>query len=134
MKQTTKLIAQLSLAIGLTALLPVATTFAAVTGGAAGGAAAAQGDGQPSDLFGNTGILTEIINIILFIVGILSVIMLIYGGLRYVISGGDSKKVTDAKNTIMYAIIGLIISILSFAIVNFIINAFSEGDGLTITP
>jgi hypothetical protein len=49
--------------------------------------------------------------------------MLIYGGLRYVLSGGDSKKVTDAKNTIMYAIIGLIISILSYAIVNFVINA-----------
>ena len=49
--------------------------------------------------------------------------MLIYGGLRYVISGGDSKKVTDAKNTIMYAIIGLIIAILAYAIVNFVINA-----------
>jgi hypothetical protein len=49
--------------------------------------------------------------------------MLIYGGLRYVISGGDSKKVTDAKNTIMYAIIGLIIAILSYAIVNFVINS-----------
>ena len=54
---------------------------------------------------------------------IISVIMLIYGGLRYVLSGGDSKKVTDAKNTIMYAIIGLIISILAYAIVNFVINA-----------
>ena len=100
-----------------------------VSGGAAGGAAAARGEGQPADLFGNTGVLTEITNVILFIVGILSVIMLIYGGLRYVISGGDSKKVTDAKNTIMYAIIGLIIAILSFAIVNFVINAFTAGGG-----
>ena len=62
-------------------------------------------------------------NTILYAVGIISVIMLIYGGLRYVISGGDSKKVTDAKNTIMYAIIGLIIAILSYAIVNFVINS-----------
>ena len=49
--------------------------------------------------------------------------MLIFGGIRYVVSGGDSKKVTDAKNTIMYAIIGLIIAILSYAIVNFVISA-----------
>ena len=68
-------------------------------------------------------VFTRITNTVLYAVGIISVIMLIYGGLRYVISGGDSKKVTDAKNTIMYAIIGLIISILAYAIVNFVINA-----------
>ena len=68
-------------------------------------------------------VFTKITNTVLYAVGIISVIMLIYGGLRYVISGGDSKKVTDAKNTIMYAIIGLIISILAYAIVNFVINA-----------
>jgi hypothetical protein len=107
------------------------TIFAAqtISGGVSGGAEAARGEGQPSDLFGNAGVLTEITNVILFVVGILSVIMLIYGGLRYVISGGDSKKVTDAKNTIMYAIIGLIIAILSFAIVNFVINAFTGSGG-----
>jgi cytochrome bd-type quinol oxidase subunit 2 len=96
------------------------------TGGIAGGANSARGDGQPSDLFGNTGIFTQITNTILFIVGALSVIMLIYGGLRYIISGGDSKKVTDAKNTIMYAIIGLIIAVLSYAIINFVIRAFAD--------
>ncbi|MDR0591004.1 MAG: pilin [Candidatus Nomurabacteria bacterium] len=101
-----------------------------VTGGISGGANAARGDGQPSDLFGNTGIFTQITNTILFIVGALSVIMLIYGGLRYIISGGDSKKVTDAKNTIMYAIIGLIIAVLSYAIINFVIRAFADqGSG-----
>lgn len=87
------------------------------------GAEAARGDGMPTELIGNDGVFTKITNTILFAVGIISVIMLIYGGLRYIISGGDSKKVTDAKNTIMYAIIGLIVSILSFAIVNFVINA-----------
>jgi cytochrome bd-type quinol oxidase subunit 2 len=99
------------------------------TGGIQGGANAARGDGQPSDLFGNSGIFTQITNTILFIVGALSVIMLIYGGLRYIISGGDSKKVTDAKNTIMYAIIGLIIAVLSYAIINFVIRAFADQGG-----
>ena len=87
------------------------------------GADTAKGAGMPSELVGVNGVFTRITNTVLYAVGIISVIMLIYGGLRYVISGGDSKKVTDAKNTIMYAIIGLIISILAYAIVNFVINA-----------
>ena len=60
---------------------------------------------------------------ILLIVGLISVIMLVYGGLRYILSGGDSKKVTDAKNTVLYAIIGLIISLLAYAIVRFVLNS-----------
>lgn len=87
------------------------------------GANAAKGDGVPTDLIGANGVFTQITNTILYAVGVISVIMLIWGGLRYVTSGGDSKKVTDAKNTIMYAIIGLIIAILAFAVVNFVINA-----------
>ena len=87
------------------------------------GAEAARANGMPADLIGTSGVFTKITNTVLFAVGIISVIMLIVGGLRYIISGGDSKKVTDAKNTIMYAIIGLIIAILSFAIVNFVISA-----------
>ena len=78
---------------------------------------------MPSELVGTDGVFTKITNTVLYAVGIISVVMLIFGGLRYVISGGDSKKVTDAKNTIMYALIGLIISILAYAIVNFVINA-----------
>lgn len=97
-----------------------------------GGVNEARGDGMPSELFGNSGIFTEVTNAILFVVGILSVIMLIYGGLRYVISGGDAKKVTDAKNTIMYAIIGLVIAILSYAIVNFVIGALAEDGAVSI--
>ncbi|MBR2589168.1 hypothetical protein IKE84_02420 [Candidatus Saccharibacteria bacterium] len=89
------------------------------------GAEAARAEGMPRELIGPNGVFTQITNTVLYIVGIISVIMLIYGGLRYVISGGDSKKVTDAKNTILYAIIGLIVSILAFAIVNFVINAIT---------
>lgn len=87
------------------------------------GAEAARAKGMPAELVGVNGVFTKITNTVLYAVGIVSVIMLIYGGLRYVVSGGDSKKVTDAKNTIMYAIIGLIISILAYAIVNFVISA-----------
>lgn len=87
------------------------------------GAQAAKCDGCPADLFGNDGVFRQITSTILYIVGIIAVIMLIWGGIRYVISGGDSKKVTDAKNTVLYAIIGLIVAFLSFAIINFVIDA-----------
>jgi hypothetical protein len=101
---------------------------------AADGAAAAKVPGMPENLFGPTGILTEIANTILYAVGIISVIMLIYGGLRYVVSGGDNKKVTDAKNTIMYAIIGLVIALLSYAIVNFVINSIGGEGAANLSP
>ena len=94
------------------------------------GAEAARCDGCPSDLFGDNGVFKQVTNTILYIVGIIAVIMLIIGGIRYVTSGGDSKKVTDAKNTVLYAIIGLVISFLAFAIVNFVISALpSSSDG-----
>lgn len=96
------------------------------------GAEAARGEGMPTDLIGPDGTFTKITNTILYAVGIISVVMLIWGGIRYITSGGDSKKVTDAKNTILYAIIGLIVSILSYAIVNFVINAL--GGSPTPSP
>ncbi len=92
------------------------------------GAQAAQCDGCPSDLFGDTGVFRQVTTTILYIVGIIAAIMLIIGGIRYVVSGGDSKKVTDAKNTVLYAIIGLIICFLAFAIVNFVISALPSSE------
>ena len=92
------------------------------------GAEAARCDGCPADLFGDAGVFKQVTNTILYIVGIVAVIMLIIGGIKYVISGGDSKKVTDAKNTVLYAIIGLIIAFLAFAIVNFVISALPSSN------
>ncbi len=96
------------------------------------GAEAARCDGCPSDLFGDNGVFKKITNTILYIVGIIAVIMLIIGGIKYVISGGDSKKVTDAKNTVLYAIIGLVISFLAFAIVNFVISALPSSSNNSV--
>ena len=92
------------------------------------GAQAAQCDGCPGNLFGDTGVFRQVTNVILYIVGIVAVIMLIIGGIRYVVSGGDSKKVTDAKNTVLYAIIGLVICFFAFAIVNFVISSLPSDD------
>lgn len=66
--------------------------------------------------------LAKIINIISIIVGVVAVIMIIYGGFRYITSGGTSEKVTTAKNTILYGLIGLIIVALAQVIVKFVLK------------
>jgi len=73
---------------------------------------------KPADLAKN------IINILLYVVGAISVVMVIVGGIMYATSTGDSGRVTLAKNTITYAIIGLVVSFLAFAIVQFVTDAF----------
>lgn len=67
-------------------------------------------------------LVRTIIDVFSWIVGVVSVIMIIYGGFRYVTSGGDSGKVSSAKNTILYAIIGLIIVALAQVIVLFVLG------------
>ena len=72
-------------------------------------------------------IVLAVVNWLLFAVGVISVIMLIVGGIKYATSAGDSNKVTSAKNTIMYAIIGLAVAVLAFAIVGFVTNTLNGG-------
>lgn len=84
----------------------------------------------PSSVTGSTGIITTVINIMLFIVGILSVIMIIYSGIRYVTSRGDSGQVGSAKNTLMYSVVGLVIALVAYALVNWV---FASVTGTTTT-
>ena len=67
-------------------------------------------------------VVQTIITILIWLVGVLAVIMIIYGGIIYTTSGGDPGKVKKGKDTIIYGIVGLIIAILAFVIVNFVIN------------
>lgn len=85
----------------------------------------AKGTGQSDSLTGESGVFVTVTNILLFIIGAIAVIMLVIGGIRYTISNGDSNAVTAAKNTIMYAIIGIVVAILAYAAVNFVIGSFS---------
>ena len=68
-------------------------------------------------------VLNTIINVIIGVVGFLAVAMIIYGGIQYTTSAGAADKVKSAKDTIMYGIIGLIVALLAFAIVNFVLNS-----------
>jgi hypothetical protein len=67
-------------------------------------------------------IISTVINILSVIVGIAAVIMIIVGGLKYVTSGGDSAATASAKNTILYAIIGLVIAALAQFIVKYVLS------------
>ena len=89
----------------------------------------ANGNGDsctPADTTAGTnhinGIIKTVINIFSLIVGVVSVIMIIVGGLRYITSGGDSNNVSAAKNTIIYALIGLVVVALAQFIVQFVLN------------
>ena len=97
------------------------------TGGVAAGIDCSKNDNVPTTLFGNGSIFTTVVNILLFIIGAISVIMLIWGGIRYTTSGGSSSAVTSAKNTIMYAIIGLVVAFLAFAIVNWVLGEVGKA-------
>jgi hypothetical protein len=90
----------------------------------------AQGKDIPPCMFTSAtcanGIFTNIINTALFIIGAVSVLMLIYGGIKYTTSGGDEKAVTSSKNTILYSVVGIVIAIAAYAIVNFVVTALMK--------
>jgi hypothetical protein len=101
---------------------------AGISQGAQSGIECSRGANTPDRLFGDGSIFTLVVNILLFIIGAISVIMLIIGGIRYTISAGDSGAVTAAKNTILYAIIGLVIAFLAFAIINWVLGAINPAN------
>ena len=71
------------------------------------------------------GVLKLVLNLLSVIVGIIAVIMIIIGGIKYITSGGSSDKTTSAKDTILYAIVGLVIVALAQIIVTFVLNKVS---------
>ena len=82
---------------------------------------AAAGCPNVSNVSNLQSVITNILNSIIAVSGIVAVIFIIIGGINYMTSSGDSAKVQKAKNTILYACIGLIICALAFAIVNWVI-------------
>lgn len=104
----------------------------------AGTNAAAEGNKSTSCDKGGTGgdpsaglapLAEQVVNFFTIIVGAIAIIMVIFGGFRYITSGGDSGKVGSAKNTLIYAVVGLIIVALAQILVHFVINTASEAGG-----
>jgi hypothetical protein len=117
--------------VGVQVALVSTSQVGAVEVGLREGADASKGKGVATEITGETGIFRTIVNILLFIVGAIAVIMLVIGGLRYVTSNGDQNAVTGAKNTIMYAIIGIVVAFLAYAAVNFVIEQLQTNQSST---
>jgi hypothetical protein len=111
------LFASLAVIIGVAAFVPSAATYASPASQIDGGAGNVIDSGSTVDL---PTMIKKIIDILLFAIGAVAVIMIIFGAFRYVLSGGDSSSVTAAKNTILYAVVGLVVAILAYAIVHFV--------------
>lgn len=71
---------------------------------------------------GDKGLIKTVVNVLLWTVGILSVIMIIFSGFRYITSAGDASKTKSAQSTLIYSVVGLIVAIMAYAIVNMVIN------------
>jgi len=84
-------------------------------------------DCKDADGTGLQGLVKNILNILSWVIGVVSVIMIIIGGFRYIISSGDSGQITSAKNTILYAIVGLVIVLFAQLIVRFVIGSATKA-------
>ncbi len=74
-------------------------------------------------LFGADGILTKFINMLSFAVGLMAVGGLIIGGIRFISSQGEPQSVANARKTIIFSLVGLVVALLSQAIVIFVLNS-----------
>lgn len=83
-------------------------------------------ESEGTGLLGEGGIFERVAEALIILIGAISVIMLIIGGFRYVISQGDANAVEGAKNTILYAIVGIVVAFLSYGAVSFVINQLSQ--------
>lgn len=118
-----------SLTLTMPVFIPLqASACNAIGNAAASGIAVATGGsgincGQGSGISQGIGSIAKtVVNIFSIVVGVISVIMIIYAGFRYVTSGGDSNSVTSARNTLIYAVVGLIIVAISQLIVHYVLN------------
>ncbi len=73
-------------------------------------------------------VLTTVINVILAVVGFVAVVMIILGGISMITSQGDTGKVAKGRLTIIYGVVGLVIALLAFAIVNFVLTGVFNGN------
>ncbi len=87
-----------------------------------GGGSSVCGAGGADPIAGENGAIVSVTSILAVIAGIVSVIFLVYGGIKYITSGGDSSGVSSAKSTIIAALIGLVIAALARPIITFVIG------------
>lgn len=127
MRKIKKIILGLAVAMGFSGLLRAPTTYAYICApGSARGRANVSSPAecaQPKEEREVGSSVAQIINVVLSVLGVIAVLVIVIGGIMYATSAGDTAKVVRAKNVIQYAIIGLIISLLAWAIVNFVLGS-----------
>jgi len=79
-------------------------------------------DNPGNPITGKEGLIAKAVSLLSWVIGVASTIMLLYGGYKYVTSSGDSAKVNVAKETVLYAVIGLAVAISARAIIVFVLN------------
>lgn len=111
--------------LSLAAIIGISTVAAPVYVGAASGRDEARAglnavnDGNTTNI---TGSIKNIVNMMLFVLGAIAVVMIVVGGIRYTTSAGDSGRIKAAKDTIMYSVVGVVVALLAYAIVNFVLT------------
>lgn len=68
--------------------------------------------------------VADVVSVLLFVIGVISVLMIIVGGIMYTVSTGDAARISKAKFTIIYAVAGLVVAVLAYAIVKFVVGSF----------
>lgn len=113
-----------TLAVGVS-VLSSTNALADVSEGVGGGISSTNTGNVPQALDGDEGMVKKVVNVMLYAIGIIAVVMIIFGGIKYSTSAGDSSKVTSAKNTLLYAVVGLVVAIFAYAIVNWVFTQTS---------
>ena len=135
MKILTKIILSIATILGVITLPISSDSYAATCGDGT-----AAGEAQCSINAGETGSTTSsttnkntiydtvgtVISVMLFIVGIICVIMIIWGGINYVTSSGASDQTKRARDTIVYALVGLVVAMVSWALVNWVFTSIGD--------
>lgn len=106
-------------------VLSSTNALADVSEGVGGGISSTNTGNVPQALDGDEGMVKKVVNVMLYAIGIIAVVMIIFGGIKYSTSAGDSNKVTSAKNTLLYAVVGLVVAIFAYAIVNWVFTQTS---------
>lgn len=124
--------------IGAVGFLPVATVYADAAEDACKGIKlidpTAKCNNKDEGTKGFSTLIKRVINVFSVVIGSIAVIMIIIGGFRYIISGGDSSATKSAKDTIMYAVIGLVVVLFAQVIVLFVISNTDETAKTPATP
>ena len=116
------IMSSLTLAIGSFSVAIAPPVLADTVSDIQGGVDGSGGGGDKNKADRVPTIIRTVVNVLLFIIGVFAVIMIVIAGLRFVTSNGDANTLSSAKNTIIYALVGLAVAVIDYAIVNFVVG------------